>query len=200
MTELKGIYLEDVTWRDYQFQMVKELCSSTVAKDGLTKIQGEYLKVIIDTADMILEKLYPGDDLLTAKKANKIRKIFDSTDGRLGTFEFKINSDDTVGAFDFESSIGARFHDATQIEIEDFSWDTVSVSGQLTLLKTELLDKSSSLPKCSSAFLLLSYVENDELCSDILKYLKESAPAGADCRVIVEREGCKRTACLLTIS
>lgn len=72
MKDLKEICEGNPIMAERRFQLVKDLCSAAVIKDGFGKIRGSHLNSVITLADTILEKLYYGDDLLTAEKLNRI--------------------------------------------------------------------------------------------------------------------------------
>lgn len=185
MKELKEIYHESSQWEERRFQLVKELCSAAVIKDGFTKIRGSHVQSIISVADAIIEKLYIGDELLKSEKIAKINEAFGNADGKLG-------------AFDYETELKPLIQEATQVEINEAEWNRDGEQTQLDFLKTQMLDKSALLPECTHVFVRLSYLSNEDLPGDIKTLIHQSAPA-AKCTVLTERGGYSRNATLVTI-
>ena len=175
MKELKEIYHEKPVWEERRFQLVKDLCSAISAKDGLGNIRGAYTKIIISAADEVLEHLYQETDLLTFRMLDKIEKAFDNSKGRLGDF-------------DYEKDMKPLFSAAKSVEIEEVAWNREDDSHQLSILKAKLIDKSPYLPTCTYAFIVLSYIDNEEVPEDIEHYLA-LLPNRPKFKVLCERRG-----------
>lgn len=186
MKKLKEIYEENPMMAERRFQLVKDLCSATIIKDGFSKIRGTHLNSVIAIADTILEQLYSGDDLLTAEKSKCIKDVFGNTNGKLGKFEY-------------EKELEPLLHKAKRIEIEEVEWNRECEQPQLDYIKENLLEKSTTLGQSSHAFVFLSYVSSVELEEDVLNYLKAMTPSGSKCKVLKEKGGYSRKIVLLTI-
>lgn len=186
MKKLKEMYYENPVWEERRFQLVKDLCSATVIKDGLTKVRGSHVNAIISTADAILEKLYPGNDLLAAEKLAKIEETFGNKNGKLGDF-------------DYEKDMKSHFSEATAIEIETAAWDKDEEPSQLRFLVSNLLEKSPALVECSDVFLLLSYIREEDILGDLEEYLAK-LPNKPNYKVLREKGGYNRDAVLVTIT
>lgn len=186
MKKLKEMYYENPVWEERRFQLAKDLCSAAVIKDGLTKVRGSHVNAIISTADAILEKLYPDNDLLAVEKLAKIEEAFGNKNGRLGDF-------------DYEKDMKAHFSEATIIEIEKAAWDKDEEPSQLRFLVSNLLEKLSALAECSDVFLLLSYIREEDILGDLEEYLAK-LPNKPNYKVLREKGGYSRDAVLVTIT
>ena len=186
MKELKEIYHENPVWEERRFQLVKDLCSAAVIKDGVTKVRGSHVNTIISTANAILEKLYPGEDLLKAEKSAIIEEPFGNKNGKLGDFNY-------------EKDMKSLFSEAKSIEFEKAVWDKDEEPSQLRFLVSNLLEQSPSLAECSDVFFLLSYIREEDVLGDLEEYFAK-LPNKPNYNVLHDKGGYSRDAILVTIT